>query len=325
MPFFTIIRFIFEETDKSSVLCDMDIRKTRELYREQEKGNFHFCTDGLSQGNIFNDDAQYALGMILLGLISIKYSLKIYAFTLMPNHMHIILNGTGVNCVMAFDYLKRKLSARLKRDGYRPLPEDYWFKLTRIEDDGQMKGEVVYVLRNPLEKGLAVVGGYLWSTGWLYYSGLVDLIGNMSTIKPSTREIRKWTGGDESVPADWRFHPFLGLHPGCFVDTSLVLRLFPDPKDLQTALVKDYELFFQIASRLGELCEFSKSEQESIVSQTLQKRFNGRNLKSLTEEERGKLAIILNREFGFNSFQISTNIYIKERIVRQLLASKELR
>lgn len=264
--------------------------------------------------------------MILMGLISIKFSVTIYAFTLMPNHIHIILSGTGANCLKAFDYLKRKLSARLKRDCHKTLPEDYWFLLTPIDSQEQMKNEIIYVLRNPLEKGLAMAGNYLWSSGWLYYSGMGDLLLDATLpCIPSTRTLRKLIGGDETIPKEWRFHPYLGLYPGCFVDTTLVLKLFPDAKDLQIALVKDYEVFFQIASRLGELCEFNKTEQESIVSQTLQKRFNGRNLNTFSEEEKGKLALILHYEFGFTSYQISTTIYVKERIVRQMLASKELR
>ncbi|MBR4740487.1 MAG: hypothetical protein IK074_04930, partial [Bacteroidales bacterium] len=152
-----------------------------------------------------------------------------------------------------------------------------------------------------------------------------NLVDTAVVRKPTTRQLRKLLGGDESVPDDWRFHPYLGLHPACFVDTSLVLKLFPEAKDLQTALVKDYEVYFQIASRLGEICEFSKAEQESIVAQTLQKRFNGRTLNSLPEEDKGKLAVILGREFGFTSYQISTSIFMKEKVARQLLASKELR
>ena len=289
------------------------------------RGDYHFCTDGLKGSDIFNNVTQYALGMILLGLIRIKFSIKIYAFTLMPNHIHIILNGTGADCLQAFDYLKRKLSARLKRDGYNPLPEDYGFKLTLIESPEQMRTEIIYVLRNPLEKGLAIVGCYLWSSAWLYYSGMTELADSMPEIRPSTREIRKLTGGDEPFPRQWRFHPFLGLHPKYFVDSSRVLELFPEAKDLQIALVKDFETFFQIASRLGEIYEFSKAEREAIVSQVLQKRFNGRGLNSMSEADKGKLAITLNREFGFSSYNISTTIFIKEKVVRQLLGSKECR
>lgn len=301
-------------------------QKEREAYRALGNGYYHFCTNGLKGSDIFNDAKEYAFGMILMGLISIKFSVSIYAFTLMPNHIHIILSGTGANCLKAFDYLKRKLSARLKRDGYQPLPEDYWFLLTPIDSQGQMKNEIIYVLRNPLEKGLAMAGSYLWSSGWLYYSGMAGLLLEATPAGiPSTRTLRKLIGGDETIPMEWRFHPYIGLHPACFVDTSLVLKLFPDAKDLQIALVKDYEVFFQIASRLGELCEFNKTEQESIVMQTLQKRFNGRNLNTFSEEEKGKLALILHREFGFTSYQISTTIFVKERVVRQMLSFKELR
>ena len=129
----------------------------------------------------------------------------------------------------------------------------------------------------------------------------------------------------KGVRDNWLLHPVLGLSPESFVDTSMVLRLFPDPKDLQTAIVKDYELFFQIARRLGELQEFNKNEISTIVSLTLQKRFSGRELRNLTDEEKGRLAIILNRDFGLNSYQISKSIYVKEHTVRQLLTSKELR
>lgn len=299
--------------------------REREAYRAMGKGYYHFCTDGFKDGNLFNSVAQFAFGMILMGMITVLFPIKIYVFTLMPNHIHIILSGTGAHCLEAFDYLKRKLSARLKRDGFNPLPEDYWFKLTRITSPEQMKSEILYVLRNPLEKGLAIVGGYLWGSGWLYYSDFSKVMDSIPGKQMSVRELRKLLGGHDPVPENWRFHSFLGLLPSYYVDTSLVMKLFPEPKDLQIALVKDYELFFQIASRLGEICKFNKAEQESIVSQTLQKRFDGRSLHSLSEEEKGKLAVILSREFGFASYQISTNIFIKERVVRQLLGSKELR
>ncbi len=71
--------------------------------------------------------------------------------------------------------------------------------------------------------------------------------------------------------------------------------------------------------------DFNKSEIESIVSQTLQKRFSGRSLNDLSDEDKGKLALILNREFGLNAYQISLSIFVKEKTVRQLLGAKELR
>ena len=299
--------------------------KEREAIRAEGEGDYHFCTDGLKGGLIFNSVAEFAFGMFLMGLICIRFGIIIYAFTLMPNHIHIVLHGTGSKCLRAFDYLRRKLSARLKKDGFSPLPEDYWFKLTKIESQVQLKNEIIYVLRNPLEKGLGIVGCYLWSSAWVYYSDIPSALERIPAGSISKRSLAKILGGEDELPSDWMVNSYIGLMPDSFVDIAAVRRLFPDPKELQAAVVKDYEVFFQIAYRLGELAEFGKNEIEMIVGQTLQKRFGGRSLNALTESDKGKLIIILNREFGLNSYQISTSVFVKERLVRQLLAAKELR
>ena len=214
----------------------------------------------------------------------------------------------------------------MKRAGRDPLPEDYGFNLEPVETPEKMQGEIIYILRNALEKGLGMVGSYLWDSGWMYYSKeWPALLGCDSSFKLSQRELTRRIGGVEDIPSNWQFHPYLGLNPYCFVDTSLVHQLFPSPKDLQTALVKDYEVQFQIARRLGELSSFNKTEMESMVTQILNRRFDGRPLKALSDDDKAKLTIILHRELGWNSYQISTTIYIKEKTIRQLLSSKELR
>ena len=164
-----------------------ETQKRREEYRALKKGYYHFCTDGLQGGLIFNNVLQYAFGMLMLGLISIKFGIRIYAFTLMPNHIHIILSGTGTDCLEAFDFLKRKLSLRLVRDGFCPLPADYWFKLVPIESEAQMRMEIVYVLRNCLEEGFGVVGGYLWSSAWLYHADISPFQRLWTQIKGTTQ------------------------------------------------------------------------------------------------------------------------------------------
>lgn len=300
-------------------------RKERAALRAQGLGEYHFATDGWKEGKIFNNAAEYAFGMILMGLICLRFAITIHAFSLMPNHIHIVIRGTGEEILKAFDYLKRKLKARLKRDGYRPIPETYWFKLVKIDSPEQMRTEIIYVLRNALEHGLGAVGGYLWCSAWLYHSDFCEMLHAEPEYKLSKRKKYKLFGGRENVPSHWRFHPYLGLIPDAFVDTSLVMNLFPEAKDLQVALVKDYEAIYQAAGRLGEIVAFNKAEMDSIVSQTVMKRFPGQSLRSLSDADKAKLAIILHREFGLNSYQISKSIYIKEVIVRQLLNSKDLR
>ena len=86
-------------------------RKEREQYSELKYGYYHLSTDGWKDGFLFHSRPQYAFGMTVIGLLTLMFKVKVYAFTLMPNHVHIILSGTGADCLKAFDYLKLKLSA----------------------------------------------------------------------------------------------------------------------------------------------------------------------------------------------------------------------
>ena len=73
-------------------------RTQREKVKGKPLGYFHLCTDGLKDRKLFNSITEYAYGMTVLGLIVLKFDITIYAFSLMPNHIHIIMKGTGGEC-----------------------------------------------------------------------------------------------------------------------------------------------------------------------------------------------------------------------------------
>ena len=70
-------------------------RETREEYINLPLGNYHLCLDRLEDRWIFHSEADYRMGMAGVALSVLKFGVKIYTFELMPNHAHIILNGTG--------------------------------------------------------------------------------------------------------------------------------------------------------------------------------------------------------------------------------------
>lgn len=303
----------------------MNNRTKRNEYCAKGKGYYHFCTDGLKNGKLFYTAEQFAFGMILMGILTIKFSVKIYAFVLMPNHVHIILSGTGENCVKAFDYLRFKISMRLKADGYDPLPEDYDFVLLDNKDPNQMRCEITYVLRNPYEKNYATPGGYIWGSGWLYYSSLPNLINGEKAENLSVRKLQKVSTVNDPIPPHWIFHPDIGLHPSGFVDCSMVSKLFPTAKDFESALVKDYESYIRTAKALNENVELTQSELKDLVNKELHESFGGSNLWNMSQDDKYKLAVQLNNNYGLSPQQISDSIKLSEKIVRQVIHSKEYR
>ena len=298
-------------------------RKSREEYRTWGKGYYHLSSDGWKEGRLFHTEAQYAYGMTVMGLLTLRFQIEIYDFTLMPNHFHTILSGTGEECVRAFAYFKEKVNRRLIKDGYPPLPEGYGFKLTPIENQEQMKTNILYLARNVFEKQISVPGGYLWGTACYRHSLLGKYMEGTYARDLSKRELERLTGSRIPIPGHWQFHSRLGLLPSSFVQEKLFDKLFPTPKEYETRLIKDYEAFVKLGESLEEELEFTQEELDDIVSQLLRDHFPGKKAGSLSGDEKGHLCRLLSQNYRLDNRQIAQSLRLPEYLVAQLLRSKD--
>ena len=298
-------------------------RRERDQYRLLPKGYYHLCTDGWKDGFLFHTKEQYAYGMTVIGLLTVLFDIRIYAFTLMPNHIHIILSGTGRECLRAFDYFCKMMSARLFKDGCQPLPDDYWFKLVAIDNQEQMKNNIIYVDRNAYEKQICVPCGYTWGSGYLHYSFVSKMISGRRADSFSRRELNRLTCTRKPIPSNWRFHSEYGLLPSSFVDNSLFSKLFKSPKEYESRLVKDYESFVNVANALEETPEFADQEVDDIVNQILNKDYSGRKLSKLSNDEKGRIAAVMKKKYSMEDALIAQALNMPEYLVRQFLRAKD--
>jgi len=297
--------------------------KRRAEYKDFKTYYYHLSSDGWKEGRLFHTKKQYAHGMTAMGLATLKSGIIIYDFSLMPNHFHIILKGNGRQCISAFDYLKKKINARLINDGYPALPKDYGFKLTPIDSKQQMGINILYVDRNAYEKNISVPGGHIWGTANLHFSALTGHIDGIAAKELSCRERARITGSRMDIPPTWIFNQELGLLPSSFVDQSMFLDLFPSPKTYLTRLVKDYESFAKLGNKLEESVEFSEEEVDDIANTLAESLYPGRKIRKLTQEEKCHLCPLLNKNYNLSSFQIARTLSMPEYIVRQVLNSKD--
>ena len=139
----------------------------------------------------------------------------------------------------------------------------------------------------------------------------------------SQRHLRELTGSHEEIPADWLFHPVVGLLPSSFVDNSMFHKLFRTPKEYMTHLVKDYEAFVEVANLLNETPEYSKDEADDLVQKLLRESFSGRRLNSLTNDEKGRLAVLLSQHYQMSADQIAEVLKLPPYLVNQFLNAKD--
>lgn len=292
-------------------------------YKDRPKGYYHLSTDGMWGGIIFHTPELFAYGMTLMGLITLRFPLRMYDFILMENHIHMLLSGTGLACTEAFHYIVRKMNLRLRKAGFPPLPEDYGFKLVPVEDKEQLAKVFVYIDRNTHEKQLCVPGGYPWGAAMLHHSLWGSMIKGVRADALSKRDLIRFTGSRISIPGNWEFHPVLGLLPRCFIHNKKFLELFPTPKEYDARLVKEYEAFVHVADSVGEIIEFSNEEAYSIVNNLLRGCFEARKVAQLNNEEKGRLVVMLGNNYHLESQQIATVLHLQEYLVKQILNAKD--
>jgi len=295
----------------------------REEYTNDPKGYYHLATDGKWNGTIFHTPSQFAYGMIVVGLITKIYAIEVYAFTLMDNHIHILLSGTGRACRDAFYYMVRKLNLMLKKDDFPELPEDYGFKLVSINSLDQLRNNYIYLDRNPYEKGWCVPSAYPWGTAFIHYSYYEELFVWKKAGEMSKRELERITGSRAPIPANWEFNPTLGLNPASFVQKSKFRQLFPTIKAYQSRLIKDYEAFVQVADSLGEEISFSAEDVDCITTQLLRDVFPGKEVRELQNDEKGRLAVIMVQRYQMSTRMVSDALVMPEYLVKQFIHSKD--
>lgn len=299
------------------------MQKDARDYRLLPRANYHLCTDGWQGGKLFNNRAQFRFGMATIALVAVMFDVRIISFELMPNHVHMILNASGAICLAIFLFIRRRTTAKLKKDGYPPLPEDYWFKLKPIEDDQALRHEILYLARNAYEKDYCIPGGYPWGSSYLHFNRATDSIRGPQIKNWKTTEIRRLTGTKTKFPGTWEMSPDLGILPRNYVHSDQVQKLFSSAKGYMTRLVKDYESAIHIAEELGEEIILSREELTDIVRSQANTMFPGKLVKDLAPNEKGRLAVALEKQYHFPVPTLADLLYMSEKIIRQFLNSKD--
>lgn len=135
-------------------------------------GAFHHCMNrGHNGESILVDDVYKQAFLNMLAEKVIKYRMRLFAYCLMDNHYHLVLqNASGrmsdffrnLNTQYAFYYRERK--------GGEGYVFQNRFHSTIIGDNEYLRMAILYVLANPMRAGLVErFDQYQWSSGGAYW------------------------------------------------------------------------------------------------------------------------------------------------------------
>ena len=155
---------------------------------------FQINSKKLEKELLFRDEEDYIYGMNTLALILLRFPrVAVYAFTLMSNHIHLLLGGPQEDCEAYYDAVMHRLSLLLRRKygltGIVPFGEKY---RTTVIVNGldHFIIEVLYLLRNPFKAKICFPGDYPWSSVGMYFSSRGRITGQRASTF-TARELRK--------------------------------------------------------------------------------------------------------------------------------------
>ena len=141
----------------------------------------HIVNRGNDRKIIFPEQIDYAAFLVLLREARERFGVELYAYSLMPNHFHLVVRTTGLDQIAAYmHYVQREHACDLRRcwqsKGHGHIfQRRYWSK--EIVGDEHLMTLIRYVEANPYRAGLIDPGqSWEWSSLWDRETGERDLL-----------------------------------------------------------------------------------------------------------------------------------------------------
>ncbi len=141
-------------------------------------GIYHIILRSVNQHLIFEEDSDYQKFLYILSDCKMKYDIKVYAYCLMDNHIHLLLNSPADKLPSLFQSLGSKFvkwyNNKYLRTGH--LFQDRYYSTT-IENERAFLAAIVYIHNNPVKANICrYPSEYRWSSYNAYYGQKNNLI-----------------------------------------------------------------------------------------------------------------------------------------------------
>lgn len=304
------------------------LEKLRKEYKSWGRWYYHLVLDSLGERNLFNDRDEYVNGMNVVALAQFLTEAGVIQFDWMRNHGHFILLATGLQCCRFFDYSRYRLNARLIKDGYPLLPDDWFFKLIRLETFNELVNAASYSARNSYDAMLGILpGGYLWSSNYLMFSNIGEIIDYKTVGTIGARRMTRLLGSNVKFPESYKVCKL-----GYILPESYLLRtedgtmtkarsLYKDSKDYAYRLFRDYDTYRRVASDIGEEWSPAKGDMGPLIRNLLDVNYGVKDIKTLDSEKRCDLAVTLGVRYGLKVEEIASRLSLSSSMVSKLLYS----
>ena len=244
---------------------------------------YHVLSRGNEQGDIFIDDKDRNGFINLIGEMSDRFDVDIFAYVLMNNHYHILLRTNNANLSKAMQWMgvtyTRRFNNRHARSGHLFQGR---FKSLIIQNDAYLIQASCYIHGNPMRAGIVKrLMDYKWSSYPIYaynrkspeWLQTITILSQFNTKNPHLsyrKKMQQYSGEEKSILEDIHYGLFVGTTKFSDKLKSRFLKEIPHPEmPQQMKLLKDHDpkqLINRISKLLG--CNLKTFRESLRISET---------------------------------------------------------
>jgi len=289
----------------------MILKEEGDMWRSDEPGYFHICTDGNAVPWIFQDDEDFIAGVNRIGICAIITGVDTVAYVLMDNHGHFIMYGTLLACkrfintykVLTGKHISRKYNIK---DPLRDLPVE----IIPIKNEEELMATIAYVDRNPVVAGFKFLPNeYRWGSARYIFKeftqdGQSRRLGDIG-LNARRRLLKTRT----PLPEDWEVDCHGMLIPcKSFLKSARLENIFKTPIRYNFFLAKKLEGNIEMTQ--GYKTFLPDKELRPVAAQIAMTLFGTSDIKSLNVRSRLRIARELRHGYAATVKQVSRMVYL---------------
>ena len=268
------------------------------------KGIFMFTTDHQLRQLIFRTADDFTFGVNTLAIGTLKFKVHVLCYTLMNNHLHLLIMGRYEECLAYFRWVLLRLAQMLKaRYGISGVLKADAADVQAVTDEDMFQNEVAYLLRNTYKAHIDSPFSYPWAPFEVYFNPYRETIrGERFSSADAAMKILK-THAD--IPEDWEHWNGRILNK-CFVDYQTVERIVGNGITLFDRVRKfDLESIVSQSHGIEEQLTFTDNEMQEKIRAVCKNEYHVESHNQLGRKDLLRLARTLARRFSANKKQIS--------------------
>jgi len=293
--------------------------KIKRYFRATRKLNIpnmvsHITQRAAGKEPLFLENGDYLFMLGLLKEIANNYTLRIYAFCLMQNHIHILLSPEEENLYDAmrdlFSRYAMKFNRKYERKGHLFGGP---YRQAVCLDDSYLLAASLYIHMNPVRAGLVLEPqGYRWSSCRLYYEGNAP----KSFVDPDFI-LRLLSENEIEKTEKYR----LMLKQGSDLKTAHVLEQEDAIERFQSKLASMFPSIFKTVDKKGRLARFLGIDMLAMEELEQQIEIVGKEHNSSSPESKKAKKYLIEQLIsrGYKRSEIAERLGVSRKTVYNIL------